>query len=75
MTVPEGHLTVGLLGDVVVRAGDLREGGLGVRWYHGDLGELLSRLCLASRSVAAAEDASHLGLVLVPLLLDTLIRL
>lgn len=42
MTVPEGHLTVGLLGDVVVRAGDLREGGLGLRWYHGDLGELLS---------------------------------
>ena len=75
MTVPEGHLTVGLLGDVVVRAGDLREGGLGLRWYHGDLGELLSRLCLASRSVAAAEHAPHLGLILVPLLLDTLVGL
>ena len=26
MTVPEGHLAVGLLGDVVIRTGDLREG-------------------------------------------------
>ena len=26
MTIPEGHLAVGLLGDVVIRTGDLREG-------------------------------------------------